>query len=164
MAWHKFFVSAVYYHYIICIVSVSLYGPDASQRMYSWNLEPRPSNSGYHLELFLAARVCEGCPLRFMRGGFIFRNRGPTIGPSLKVTVYHGNWLKSVTKHGSGGSPPGAACDSAKPPHDKTQGSASGWRSQLSPHLPNGHFPRRPEYYSTGEIIFSIFAFTYVLM
>jgi hypothetical protein len=76
--------------------------------------------------------------MRSMRGGFIFHNRGP----SLKV--HHGQCLTSMTKHDSGGSPPGAACDRAKPPHDRTQGSASGWRSRLSPYLPNGHFPRRP--------------------
>jgi hypothetical protein len=47
--------------------------------------------------------------MRSMRGGFIFRNRGP----SLKVTVvHHGQYLTSMTKHDSGGSPPGAACDS----------------------------------------------------
>jgi hypothetical protein len=55
--------------------------------------------------------------MRSVRGGFIFRNRGP----SLKV--HHGQCLTSMTKHDSGGSPPGAACDSMKPPHDKTQGS-----------------------------------------
>ncbi len=52
--------------------------------------------------------------MRSMRGGFIFRNRGP----SLKV--HHCQHLASVTKHDTGGSPPGAACDSAKPPHGKT--------------------------------------------
>jgi hypothetical protein len=53
--------------------------------------------------------------MRSMGGGFIFRNRGP----SLKV--HRGQCFTSMTKHGAGGSPPGAACDSAKPPHDKTQ-------------------------------------------
>ncbi len=52
--------------------------------------------------------------MRSMRGGFIFRNGGP----SLKV--HHCQRLASVTKHDTGGSPPGAACDSAKPPHGKT--------------------------------------------
>jgi hypothetical protein len=46
--------------------------------------------------------------MRSMRGGFIFRNRGP----SLKV--HPCQHLASVTKHDTGGSPPGAACDSAK--------------------------------------------------
>jgi hypothetical protein len=41
--------------------------------------------------------------MRSMRGGFIFRNRGP----SLKV--HHGQCLTSMTEHDSGGSPPGAA-------------------------------------------------------
>jgi hypothetical protein len=39
--------------------------------------------------------------MRSMRGGFIFRNRGP----SLKV--YHGQHLASMAKHDTGGSPPG---------------------------------------------------------
>jgi hypothetical protein len=59
--------------------------------------------------------------MRSMRGGIIFRNRGP----SLKV--HHGQCPTRIAKHDSGGSPPGAACDSAKPPHGKTQGSTSGW-------------------------------------
>ncbi len=41
-----------------------------------------------------------------MRVGFIFRNQGP----SLKV--HHGQCLTSMTKHDSGGSPPGAAFQS----------------------------------------------------
>ena len=64
--------------------------------------------------------------MRYMRGGFIFRNRGPLL------KVHHSQCLTSMTKHDAGGSPPGAACNSAKPPHGKTQGSASGWRSRLS--------------------------------
>jgi hypothetical protein len=48
--------------------------------------------------------------MRSMRGGIIFRNRGP----SLKV--HHGQCPTRMTKHDSGGSPPGAACDSAKAP------------------------------------------------
>jgi hypothetical protein len=52
--------------------------------------------------------------LRSMRGGFIFRNQGP----SLKV--HHGQCVTSMTKHDSGGSPPRAACNSAKQPHGKT--------------------------------------------
>jgi hypothetical protein len=42
--------------------------------------------------------------MRSMRGGFIFRSRGP----SLKV--HHGQCLTSVTKHDTGGSPLEAAC------------------------------------------------------
>jgi hypothetical protein len=61
--------------------------------------------------------VCSMRSMRSMRGGIIFRNRGP----SLKV--HHGQCPTRMTKHDSGGSPPGAACDSAKPPHGKTQGS-----------------------------------------
>jgi hypothetical protein len=52
--------------------------------------------------------------MRSMRGGIIFRNRGP----SLKV--HHGQCPTRMTKHDSGGSPPGAACDSTKPPHGKS--------------------------------------------
>jgi hypothetical protein len=51
------------------------------------------------------------CSMCSMRGGIIFHNRGP----SLKV--HHCQCLTRITKHDSGGSPPGAACDSAKPPH-----------------------------------------------
>ncbi len=81
--------------------------------------------------------------MRSVRGGFIFRSPEDTSRPvSLRT---------SMTKHDAGGSPPGAACDSAKPPHDKMQGSASGLRGRLSPYLPNGHFPTRPNYYSRGE-------------
>jgi hypothetical protein len=71
--------------------------------------------------------------MRSVRGCFIFHSQGP----SLKV--HHGQCLRSVTKHDSGGSPPGAACDGEKPPHDKMQGSASRRWSRLSPYLPNGH-------------------------
>jgi hypothetical protein len=91
------------------------------------------------------ARYVATCSMRFMRsmrGGFVFRNRRP----SLKA--HHGQCLTSMTKHDSGGSPPGDACDSKKPPHGKTQGSVSGWRRRLGPYLPNGHFPKRPAYYS----------------
>ncbi len=80
--------------------------------------------------------------MRSMRGGFIFRSQGP----SLKV--HHSQYLASMTKHDTGGLPPGAACDSTKPPHGKARGSISGWRSRLGPFLPNGHFPKRPDYYS----------------
>jgi hypothetical protein len=75
--------------------------------------------------------------------------------PSLKV--HHSQCLTSMTKHDAGGSPPGAACDIMKPPHDKTQGSASSlrWRSRLSPYLPNGHFPRRPNYRRPGVPLLS---------
>jgi hypothetical protein len=76
--------------------------------------------------------------MRSMRGGIIFRNRGP----SLKV--HHGQCLASMTKHDTDVSPPGAECESAKLSHDKTQGSTSGCRSRLSPH----HFPGRHDYYS----------------
>jgi hypothetical protein len=57
--------------------------------------------------IFSCAAVARGMALRSMRsmrsmrGGFIFRNRGP----SLKV--HHGQCLTSMTKHDSGGSPPG---------------------------------------------------------
>ena len=40
------------------------------------------------------------CSIRSMRGGIVFRNRGP----SLKV--HHGQCPTSMTKHDSGGSPP----------------------------------------------------------
>jgi hypothetical protein len=77
----------------------------------------------------LCTRACIECvcarSMRSMCGGFISRN----WGPSLKV--HHGQCLTSMTKHDSGASPPGATCDSAKPPHDKAQGSASGWRSHV---------------------------------
>jgi hypothetical protein len=36
-------------------------------------------------------------------------------GPSLKV--HHCQHLASMSKQDTGGSPPGAACDSAEPPH-----------------------------------------------
>jgi hypothetical protein len=49
-----------------------------------------------------------------MHGGFIFRN----WGPSLKV--HHCQHLASMTKHDTGGSPPGVACDSTEQPHGKT--------------------------------------------
>jgi hypothetical protein len=87
--------------------------------------------------------VCSMRSMRSMRGGFIFRNRGP----SLKV--HHGQCLTSMTKHDSGGSPPGTACDSAKPPHDKTRGSTSGWRSRLSPYSSvMGRVPREKKHIS----------------
>ena len=44
--------------------------------------------------------------MRSMCGGFIFRNWGPLL------KVHHSKCLTSMTKHDSGGSPPGAACDS----------------------------------------------------
>ncbi len=67
--------------------------------------------------------MAEPCSMCSMCGGFIFHS----LRPSLKVR--HSQCLTSVTKHDSGGSPPGAACYSAKLSHDKTQCSASGWRS-----------------------------------
>ncbi len=93
-----------------------------------------------------------------MRGGIIFRN----WGPSLKV--HHGQCLTRMTKHDSGGSPPGAACDSAKPPHGKMQGSTSGWRSLLSPYLPNGCFPLRPNGYSSvqGTLTQSVYTCSFI--
>ncbi len=48
-----------------------------------------------------------------MRGGFIFHNQGPLL------KVHHCQHLTSVTKHDTGGSPPGAACNSTKQPHGK---------------------------------------------
>ena len=51
-------------------------------------------------------------------------------GTSLKV--HRGQCLTSMTKHDSGGWPSRAACDSAKPPHDKTQGSTSGCVFELA--------------------------------
>ncbi len=44
--------------------------------------------------------------MRSMRGGFVFRNQGP----SLKV--HRGQCLTSMTKHDTGGWPPETACDS----------------------------------------------------
>ncbi len=67
--------------------------------------------------------------MRSMRGGIIFRNRGP----SLKV--HHGQCPTRMTKHDSGRSPPGATCDSAKPPHGKTQGSNDVWREYMKKRL-----------------------------
>jgi hypothetical protein len=46
---------------------------------------------------------CSVCSMRSIRGGFILRNRGPS------PKVPHGQCLTSMTKHDSGGSPPGDA-------------------------------------------------------
>jgi hypothetical protein len=43
-----------------------------------------------------------------------------------KVPLPDGQHLTSMTKYDTGGSPPGAACDSTKPPHGKARGSVSG--------------------------------------
>jgi hypothetical protein len=59
--------------------------------------------------------------MRSMRGGIIFRNRGPSLKVLNKPTthrthrthIHHGQCLTRMTKHDSGGSPPGAACYSA---------------------------------------------------
>jgi hypothetical protein len=80
-----------------------------------------------------------------MRGGFIFFNQGPSLKSegmcsmcSVRGGFIFSNHITlmitaSMSKHAAGEEPPGAARNSAKPLHDKTQGSASRWRSQLSP-------------------------------
>jgi hypothetical protein len=72
------------------------------------SLPPQGSRGCHSLDGPAAAAACRCCrgTLRSMRGGFIFRSRMP----SLKV--HHGQCLTSMTKHDSGGSPPGTACDS----------------------------------------------------
>ncbi len=64
-----------------------------------------------------------------MCAGFIFCSWGSLL------KVHHGQCLTGMTKHYTGGLPPGSACDRAKPPHGKAQGSASRWQSKSGPFL-----------------------------
>ncbi len=67
-------------------------------------------------EAIMAVTVCS------MRGpGWAYFSRSEALAEVTSRLVYH----KHDQAHNSGGSPPGAACDRAKPPHDKMQGSAS---------------------------------------